>query len=129
MPAIRIAESPDDGVMMAVPFLGLDGFEFLGPEEEAVARLALQAQVLPGIVVDRDGEVDLVLEILLDGRDRRRLPFSAMSKMSASPSGQIRTRSPRRNSTPATRMRSSGGASSQGFAGFIRNLVSSALYG
>src|SRR4051794_31259606 len=43
-------------------------------------------------------------------------PLSAMSKMSASPSGQIRTRSPSRYSTPATRNRSIGGDSSQGFS-------------
>src|SRR5262249_37220019 len=48
-------------------------------------------------------------------------PLSAMSKISASPSGQMRTRSPRRYSTPATRIRSMGGDSSQGLSGVIRH--------
>ena len=94
--------------------------DLVGREEEAVAGLALDAEVAARVVLDDHRELDAALHVLLDRLDDGRAARRARRRRRRRPRrGRSRTRLPRRSSTPSTVTASGPGRSSSSQYGSV----------
>ncbi len=112
MPATRIFGAPTSAARRrGSPFHELD---FFRDEKEAMAGLARETEIASGILVDHDGDVHLVLVVLLDGLDGGDLAREKqVHGVAAALRGCNRTRSPTAMSTPLCCSDMSGALSSR----------------